>query len=132
MPAPSYGYIPAQLAAYSTWMQNWSDTVNADPSAFGMTAPDAASVATANDTFQAAYALSSKGSPSTRSPVTVAATVSARAALTALVRLWSSQFRLNPGVTDGDKLSIGLRLPNNSPNPIPKPATWPVLSIAGY
>jgi hypothetical protein len=113
-------------------MDNFSTLVNASPASYGMTAPDAASIATANTTFQNAYALSARGAPSTRSPVTVAATVSARAALTALVRLWSSQIRLNPGVTDGDKLALGLRLPNNSPNPIPKPATWPVLSVNGY
>lgn len=132
MPAPSYGYIPAQLASYATWVQNWSDTVNASPGAYNMSSSDAASVAVANTTFQNAYALSSKGSPATRSPVTVADTIAARAALTALIRVWSSQIRLDPGVTDADKLAIGLRLPNNSPNPIPKPATWPVLSIAGY
>ncbi len=132
MPAPSYGYIPAQLAAYATFSQNFSDVLNADPGAYMMSVADAASVQTANDTFQAAYALSKKTSPTTRTPSTVADTVAAKTVNTALIRSWASQIRLNPGISDMDKVALGLRLPNNMPAPIPKPATWPLLSIAGY
>lgn len=132
MPPVQYGWIPAPIGTFSTFAQNFSDTLNASPAAYMISPTDALSVATANDAFQAAYALSAKSSPTTRTSVTVADTVSTRVALTLLMRAWGSQIRLNPGVSDADKTALGLRLPNNAPNPVPTPATWPVLSIQGY
>jgi hypothetical protein len=132
MPPVQYGWIPAPIAAFSTFAQNFSDTLNASPAAYMISPTDAMSVATANTAFQDAYALSAKSSPMTRTSVTVASTVSTRVALTLLMRAWGSQIRLNPGVSDADKTALGLRLPNNAPNPVPVPATWPVLSVQGY
>jgi hypothetical protein len=48
-----------------------------------------------------------------------------------LIRSWASQIRLNPGVSDADKLALGLRLPNNSPTPIPTPVTYPLITVSG-
>lgn len=132
MSSVQYGWIPAPIADFSTFAQNFSDTLNASPAAYMISPTDAASVATANDSFQNAYLLSKKAAPTTRTSVTVAATVATRVTLTQLMRSWGSQIRLNPGVADADKTALGLRLPNNAPNPVPTPATWPVLAIQGY
>jgi hypothetical protein len=132
MPAVQYGWIPAPIGLFATFAQQFSDTLNASPAAYMVSPTDALSVASANTAFQDAYALSAKTSPSTRTSVTVADTVSTRVALTLLMRTWGSQIRLNPGVSDADKTALGLRLPNNAPNPVPTPATWPVLAVQGY
>jgi hypothetical protein len=132
MPSVQYGWVPAPIASFSTFAQNFSDTLNGDPAAYMVSPADAASVATANTTFQNAYLLSQRASPTTRTSVTVADTVTARVNLTLLMRAWGSQIRLNPGVSDADKTALGLRLANNAPNPVPTPATWPVLSVQGY
>lgn len=132
MPPVQYGWIPAPIGTFATFAQNFSDTLNASPAAYMISPTDAMSVATANGTFQAAYVLSAKASPMTRTSVTVADTVTSRVVLTALMRSWGSQIRLNPGVTDADKTALGLRLANNAPNPVPTPATWPVLAVQGY
>lgn len=132
MPSVQYGWIPAPIADFSTFAQNFSDVLNADPAAYMVSPTDAASVATANDLFQADYLLSKKSATTTRTSVTVANTVASRVNLTLLMRAWGSQIRLNPGVSNADKTALGLRLPNNAPNPVPAPATWPVLGIQGY
>jgi hypothetical protein len=127
-----YGYIPAPLALFSTFAQNFTNLVVASPVTYGMTGPDATSIMVANDLFQNAYALSKKTSPTTRTSTAVSDTSSKKFTLTQLLRSWASQIRLNPGVSDADKVALGLRLPNNAPTPIPTPATWPVLGIQGY
>jgi hypothetical protein len=132
MPSVQYGWIPAPIADFAPFAQNFSDLLNATPAAYMISPTDAASVATANTAFQDAYLLSKKTSPSTRTSVTVSNTVTTRVAMTMLMRTWGSQIRLNPGVSNFDKTALGLRLPNASPTPVPAPATWPVLGIQGY
>lgn len=126
-----YGYIPAPLSQLLTWADNFSALLVATPAAYMVSAADAASVLSAFDVFKAAYNLSKKTSPTTRTPTTVAATVAAKTTMLFLIRSWASQIRLNPGVSDADKLALGLRLPNNAPSPIPVPVTFPLLTVEG-
>jgi hypothetical protein len=50
-------------------------------------------------------------------------------AFLAIARPYATQIRLNPGVTDADKIALGLNLPNNTPSPVPPPTTFPVLAF---
>ena len=120
-------YIPPKDADLVNWAQNFSDLITASPPTYGLTPSDATAIANANNTWQAAYVVAV--TPATRTEVTVAAKNAAKIAFVQLARTYASQIRINPGVTNADKLALGLNLPNNSPSPIPPPLTWPILSL---
>jgi hypothetical protein len=130
-------YIPSQDGALATWAANFAGLITATPSDFGLDAITAAVIQAANDLYQASYALAGLTapphphpvSPSTRTPVTVAQKNSDKLAFIVVARTYASQIRLNPGVTNMNKTALRLNLPNNSPVPIPQPATVPVLTI---
>jgi len=130
-------YIPAQNAALDTWAFNFAALITANPGDFGLDAPSAATIQAAVDTYNAAYALAGLTSPphphpvnpSGRNPTTVANLNTAKLAMIPIVRTYASQIRINPGVTNMNKVALGLNLPNNAPSPIPAPATAPVLTI---
>jgi hypothetical protein len=130
-------YIPPQDAGLDTWATNFATLITASPATYGLTPTDAAAIQSARDTYHAAYLLGGLTAPphpvpvnpSTRTPITVAAKDAAKLASRALWRTYAAQIRLNPGVSNSDKLALGLNLPNNSPTPIPAPITWPLMSF---
>lgn len=129
-------YIPARDSTLDSWADNFQTLITAAPATYGLTAPDAVAIANAFTLWHAAFLLGgSSGSPpvpnnpSTFTRVTVAQKNSEKIAMTTLYRAYASQIRLNPGVTNGDKIALGLNLPNNTPSPIPTPLTFPLLAI---
>jgi hypothetical protein len=74
-------------------------------------------------------ALTASTDPSTRTPVTVAAKDAARASAEFIVRPYAVQISLNPSVTNGDKVSIGVTVRSNTPTPIPAPVTPCVIAL---
>lgn len=133
----SASYIPAQDAGLDTWSQNFAALITAAPATYGLDATAALAIQTAVDAYHDAYLLGGLTAPpnpvpvnpSTRTPVTVAAKDSAKFAMRALARTYAAQIRLNPGVSNADKLALGLNLPNNSPSPIPTPTSFPMLTF---
>lgn len=127
-------YIPTTDSGLVDWGDNFASLITADPPLYGLDVMAAAAIQSAQDVYAAAFALGGSinrvpVNPTERSPVTVAAKDSAKVAARTLFRTYASQIRLNPGVTNEDKVALGLNLPNNSPSPIPSPTSWPVLSI---
>ncbi len=129
-------YIPSRDSALDAWADNFQSVIAASPTTYGLGAVDAAAITTAFNTWHAAYLLGgSSGSPpvpinpATKTPVTVAAKNSAKIAMVGLDRSYAAQIRLNPGISNADKIALGLNLPNNAPSPIGPPATFPLLSI---
>lgn len=120
-------YIPPKDADLAAWAENFSDLITANPTTYGLQAADAVVIAAANAPWQAAYLVAVN--PGTRTTVTIAAKNAAKVAFITLARTYASQIRINPGVANADKLDLGLNLPNNSPSPIPPPATWPILAV---
>jgi len=120
-------YIPPKDADLALWAQNFSDLITANPATYGLLPADAVAIAASNATWQAAFIVATN--PATRTTVTIAAKNAAKVAFIALARTYGSQIRINPGVTNADKLDLGLNLPNNSPSPIPPPVTWPILAL---
>ena len=76
-------YIPAKDALFAAWLLNFSTLLTASPVTYGLTAPDAVTVAGVNGTFQAAYATATN--PATRTSGAVAATDVARLDAEAIV-----------------------------------------------
>lgn len=129
-------YIPARDSTLDSWADNFSTLITANPATYGLQPADAVAIAGAFTTWHAAYLLGgSTGSPpvpvnpSTFTSVTVAAKNSAKFAMIIILRTYASQVRINPGVSNSDKIALGLNLPNNTPSPIPVPLTFPLLSI---
>lgn len=130
-------YIPSQDSALDDWATNFAALITAAPATYGLDAPAALAIQTARDSYHDAYLLGGMTAPpmphpvnpTTRTPITVAAKNSAKLSGTALWRTYASQIRLNPGVSDADKLALRLNLPNNSPSPVPEPVTWPTLMV---
>ncbi len=120
-------YIPPKDAMLNDWLNNFSDLITAAPATYGLDAPAAADIAVAVGDWNTAYALVIV--PATKTKVTVAAKNAAKVAAVTLCRTYASQIRINPGVLNSDKIALGLNLPNNSPSPIPPPATFPLLAI---
>lgn len=121
-------YIPPTDAALRAWAVNYADLITAAPATYGLDAPAALAIQDAVDEFVEALDAYTKD---TRTVVLVAAKNAAKFAMLALVRTYSAQIRLNPGVSNENKLALGLNLPNTSPSPIPAPATSPILAFVG-
>lgn len=120
-------YIPPRDVDLVVWSTNFATLISDDPALYGLTPTDAGNIQTLVDAWNAAYTLAVN--PSTRTPATVAAKDTAKLAMIPTVRTYASQIRINPGVANDDKIALGLNLPNNSPAPIPAPATQPVITI---
>lgn len=122
-------YIPPKDADFLAWSVNFSDLISAAPGTYGLVAGDATAIQNANNTYAAAQAL--VDSPATKTATTVAAKNAAKNAAIGIYRTYASQIRLNAGVSNADKLALGLNLPNNSPSPVPAPTSSPIIAIIG-
>jgi hypothetical protein len=130
-------YIPTTDSGLDDWSANFATLITGDPGLYGLDALAAAAIQDAYDVYHAAYLLGGSinrvpVNPSTRTPVTVAAKDAAKVAGRTLWRTYAAQIRLNPGVTNEDKIALGLNLPNNSPSNIPAPTSWPILQVMKY
>ena len=120
-------YIPASDAGFNSWLVNFDALLTADPTAYGLTAPDAAAVATVTAAWAAAYLAATD--PSTRTPSAVAAKDSARSDAEAVVRPYAMQINLNGAVTDEQRVNLGLTVRKTVPTPVPAPTSAPALEL---
>lgn len=120
-------YIPGKDSLFALWLANFATLIAATPATYGLVVGDATVITAANTAFQAAYTLSTD--PLTRTSVTVAAKDAARAAAQATVRPYAVTISRNPAVDNGDKVAVGVNLPNSSRTPIPAPTSFPALSL---
>jgi hypothetical protein len=119
-------YLPANEEALRSWSRNFATLVGAEPGRYGLSPLDAATIRTAVDTFDTALTRARK--PGTRTKPAVAAKDAAKAAYIATVRRYAITIRDNRGVSNADKLALGLNLINNSRARLPaRTATrcWP-------
>ncbi|MFZ0407306.1 MAG: hypothetical protein WAM11_04245 [Cyanobium sp.] len=122
-------YIPPKDADLLAWGANFSDLITADPATYQLTTADALTIQTAYDNYAAAQAL--VDNPGTKTSVTVASKNSLKQVFIGIARTYSSQIRINAGITNEAKLDLGLNLPNNSPSPIPAPTSSPIITVVG-
>lgn len=122
-------YIPPRDTDLSAWSANFAALITAAPALYGLLPADAVIIAATDNTWQADLAIAL--APVTRTEPAIAAKNSSKLAGVDTWRVYAQQIRANPGVTNADKLALGLNLPNNSPSPIPAPPTNPLLSFLG-
>lgn len=120
-------YIPSRDADFANWLANFDTKLTAAPATYGLVAGDATVVAAVAATFATAYTAAIN--PATRTSATIAAKDAARASAEATVRPYAVRISVNLGVTDANKLSIGVNLPNSARTPVPPPTTAPVLAL---
>jgi hypothetical protein len=121
-------YIPTKDSLLALWAANFATLLSATPMLYGQTAAVATTVATVNNAFQAAYLLIT--STTTKTQSTVSAKNTARFNMLQIIRPIAQQISLNPGVTTGNKVAIGVNPRTSTPTPITTPTTNPVLTIA--
>jgi hypothetical protein len=122
-------YLPVPDADFNNWVLNFNSLITANPGTYGLTAGDAAAIATPTANWSAAYTLAV--TPATRTPVTVSAKNTEKAVLTAVVRSYGRIILANAGVSDSNKTALGLNVRDPVNSPIPAPVTNPVLGLIG-
>lgn len=120
-------YVPIRDTDLNTWSINFTTLITANPTLYGLLAADAVTISNVVLPWNAAYATAVN--PGTRTPTSVNAKNTARSQMLAVVRPYSMQIRNNAGVSDDDKIALGLNVPSSARTPIPVPATSPLCSI---
>lgn len=123
----SSSYIPVPDGAFRDWLLNFSALITASPSTFGLVTGDAVLIAAQADAYDAAYTLATD--PSTRTSVTIAAKDAAKASALFVVRPYAIQISLNAGVSDEDKVAVGVTVRKTTRTPIPPPTAVPQVSF---
>jgi hypothetical protein len=121
--------IPAPDTDALVWMQNFSGGINANPALYQQSAADAGAISSAVSGAAATFAVASN--PATRTEVTVNQKDVAFMAAKALCRQYANVIKFNAGISDADKIAIGVRPVNPTRNPINVPDSSPLLNIIG-
>ena len=99
-------FLPRREAELLQWSANFDRQINDAPGDFGLSVQVAADYRALHEAFAQAYQLSQE--PSTRTASAVVAKDDAKAALLALARGLARVVRGQPGVTDAQRLELGL------------------------
>lgn len=127
-------YIPVKQGNFLAWLSNFTSLIVANPTQYGLTAPQASEQLAFTVQYQNAYVLALD--PSTRTQSTVAAKDNARVAAEQNARRLAQlarQFLLSdPTPENYERMEdLGLKIPDPTPTPVPAPATFPVISSVG-
>jgi len=125
------GFLSLSDAGLLAWTVNFNTLINADPTAYGLTVEQAAEYATLSDAYASAY--QTAVDPGTRTRGKVQAKNTAKAALKDRARLLAKVIEGQVGVTDEQKIDLGLNV-RKAPAPIPPPETAPdidIVSVSG-
>jgi len=120
-------YMPSGDSAFRDWLANFSSLIAADPVRYGLTAGDAAVISNHATSYEAVYLPSKQ--PTTRTPALVQQKDAVKASAMASCRVYAMLIKNNAGVTDDDKVALGLHVNDTTPTPIPAPTTAPLLAI---
>ena len=111
------------------WMQGFSGGIGAAPATYMLSPADAENIALVVGNF--ATALAAAQIKGTRSAAEVAFKNACRNTASNLCRSIAVQIKYNLGITDADKIAIGVRPVNHSRTPSEAPDSSPLLNIIG-
>ena len=120
-------YIPEKDAEAVGWMRTFAARIAEAPWVYQLSPPDASGISAAVDAFAEAMAVSSN--PATRTKVTVARKDEARNAAKQLVRRYAGLIKANGGISDPDKLAVGVPPVNPGRRRTNAPATSPTVDV---
>ena len=121
-------YIPTTQTLLAAWSANFSGLISANPSAYGMMASDAATIANAYSLFNNALNLALN--PATKTKGVVADKNAKQAAMLSTLRQYAQVIKRNMGISNEAKIGLGLTINDAGRSPVPAPTTAPVLSIS--
>jgi len=110
-------------------MQTFAAGITANPGVYQLSAADGLTIQTAVNAFAAAYDVAI--APATRTPVSVNIKDNARNSAEQVCRQYAALIKFNAGITDADKIAIGVRPVNTSREPINVPDSSPLLNVIG-
>ena len=119
-------YIPPRDTNLNAWLTNFSALITAGPSAYGLVAADAVTIAADVAAWTAAY--TPVTSASTKTATAVSAKNTAKVTVLAQIRVYAQTIANNPGVTSANKIALGLNPKTSTPVPITTPTTYPILT----
>ena len=122
-------YIPTTDSAALSWMRAFAGGIASDSSAYQLGSADVTTINNAVNAY--AQAISVSSNPSTRNIGTVAVKTAARRSATGICRQYAILIKNNAGITDQNKLDIGVRPVHTSRTPINVPASAPLVYILG-
>lgn len=120
-------YIPARDADALAWLQTFASGITASPSTYFLSAAEALVIQNAVDEFAAAYA--DAIDPAQRTPVNIATKDEARNAAEQLCRQFATLIKVNAGISNPEKIAIGVRPVNPNRDPIECPQTSPTINV---
>lgn len=121
-------FLPRREADLLAWAENFAGRIAADAGAYGLTPAQAAAFEARRSAFAAAYAVAT--TPGSRTRPAVAAKDAARAALEAEARALAAVVRAGPGVSDAQRVGLGLRPRGAGRARIGRPGDRPTVRVA--
>ena len=125
----SDSYIPSPDGLALTWMEAFSSGITANPGLYQLSAADASNIAAAVADFSDKYAIAMDNN--TRTPVAVTNKDESRNIAEQLCRQYAILIKYNAGISDGDKIAIGVRPVNPNRDPVNVPASSPLVNVLG-
>lgn len=122
-------FIPRKDAEFRDWARNFVRRITDTPGVYGLVQADADSLNVVYERFDAAYRITS--SPDTRTQPAITAKQEARWTLENLIRAYARDIKANLGVTDGDKIALGVPPINATRSKRKVPHVSPELNILG-
>lgn len=123
----SVNYVPARDGDYNIWVDQFALYLSTNYAALGVSSGDAANMTALATSWDTAYAAAIGGS--TRGPMTVNIKDTARANATAFARALANTIQANAGVTEDQKVALGITVRKTTKTPVPAPTTSPILSF---
>lgn len=119
-------YVPSKDVDLQSWANNFTTVLTANPANYGLTATDASACAAAYTAFAAALTLARN--PATKTAATVAAKDLARNSMLVLIRPYATLISKSIGISNANKLAIGVTVPDPTRTPIVAPTSAPVIT----
>jgi len=124
---PGTSFLPTTEAGLLNFSQNFDEQINETPEAFGLTLALAAAYSTLYTNYATTYA--NANHPTTRTPASIAAKNDAKEALIENTRQLALIVQGTPGVTNEQRVALGLTVRDTSPTRIPRPSSMPVIEF---
>ena len=123
----SSSFLPDREAELVTWSTNFNTRINATPTTFGLTAPQAVAYGDLHDAFVAAYNAATNDGTNSRSAIVTKN--DAKALLVASARQLAGIVQRFPGTTNTMRSDLGLTVRDADPTPVPPPAFAPSIVV---
>jgi len=122
-------YVPRKDADLNSWLAVFARHVANDPGKYGLSGQDAQILMGLSKEFTKLYDLVQ--SAQMRTPGLITQKDAIRASAIGTFRTYAAQIRANKGVTNDDKLALGLHIPDPTRARIGRPESAPMLTIPG-